>query len=104
MAGLRLRSCRRRLRDRRLLRRCWQGLFRQRLAHSGKGSGSRFWPHSNRLVGTEARQPRSSASHPPLSIAVCAITISNEEDKPQIYAEKRRSEKALSDPRFSAYI
>src|SRR5215212_7967917 len=96
MAGLRFRSFRLRLRDRRLLRLCWQGwrrqrllpamgwfrwLFRQRLAHSGKWSGSRFWPPSNRLVGTEARQPRSWESHPLLSIAVYVITISNEEDK-----------------------
>src|SRR5215212_7109585 len=117
MAGLRFRSFRLRLRDRRLLRLCWQGwrrqrllpamgwlrwLFRQRLAHSGKWSGSRFWPPSNRLVGTEARQRKSWESHPPPSIAACVITISNEEDKPQICAEKPRlrNQQAFPDPRF----
>src|SRR5215213_1526562 len=102
MAGLRFRSFRRKLRDRRLLLLCCRALrrrqlsairlllrlFRQRLARSGKWSGSRFSPPSNRLVGTEARQPKSSVSHLRHSIAACVTTISNEEDKPQLYVEK----------------
>ena len=56
-----------------------RGCFLRRPDHSVKLNASRSSPHSSRLAGTEARPPRFSASLPQLSIAACAITISNED-------------------------
>src|ERR1051325_3249460 len=58
---------------------------------SAKSSVNKSSPRSKKPAGTAARPPKSSASHLLHFIVVSATTISNEEDKPRMNANKRGS-------------